>query len=162
MFFFNLISFISSSVQDSKLLKFPLKNITTKGTQRQRQVKQRIYCPQNKLRQPCWRIRHTQNWNTEDLTCAQFWPLPDYYPSSIGRFRDRCGGGGGLGLGNQIQIGISRRGVIIWQGVKNGHNGKASGDYHRRLYSPEANEPLAAGDYRRLGRYLLKHSTVLD
>ncbi len=25
--------------------------------------------------------------------CAQFWPLPDYYPPSIGRFRVRCGGG---------------------------------------------------------------------
>ncbi len=72
------------------------------------------------------------------------------------------GVGAGLGLGNQIQIGISTIGVIIWQGVENGHNGKASGDYHRRLYSPEANEPLAAGDYRRLSRYLLKHSTVLD
>ncbi len=28
--------------------------------------------------------------------------------------------GVGLGLGNQIAI--STRGVIIWQGVKNGHN----------------------------------------
>ncbi len=29
----------------------------------------------------------------QDRCCAQFWPLTDYYPPSIGRFRVRCGGG---------------------------------------------------------------------
>ncbi len=75
--------------------------------------------------------------------CAQFWPLPDYYPPSIGRFRVRCGGGFrvrvgeglglgvGLGLGNQIAI--SKRGVIIWQGVENGHNTGLRLDYNEDL-----------------------------
>ncbi len=30
---------------------------------------------------------------TEYRCCAQFWPPPDYYPPSIGRFRVRCGVG---------------------------------------------------------------------
>ncbi len=50
--------------------------------------------------------------------CAQFWPLLDYYPPSIGRFRVGCGGG--------VRIRQSdsdfKRGVIIWQGVENRHN----------------------------------------
>ncbi len=32
--------------------------------------------------------------------CAQFWPPPDYYPPSIGRFRVRCGGG----VGGEVRI----------------------------------------------------------
>ncbi len=51
-------------------------------------------------------------------------PLPDYCPTSIGRFKIRVREGLALGvwlgLGNQVVISI--RGVIIWQGVENGHN----------------------------------------
>ncbi len=43
--------------------------------------------------------------------------------------RVRCGEG--LGLGNQIVI--STRGVIIWQGVENGHNTSTSYRQSRRL-----------------------------
>ncbi len=45
--------------------------------------------------------------------CAQFWPLPDYYPLVLVGLG--LGVEEGLGLGNQIAI--SMRGVIIWQGV---------------------------------------------
>ncbi len=54
---------------------------------------------------------------TEPVLCPILTPAR-LYPPSIGRFRVRCGGG--LGLGNHIEI--STRGVIIWQGVENGHN----------------------------------------
>lgn len=43
---------------------------------------------------------------------------PDYYPPLV-LVGLRLGVGEGLGLGNQIAI--STRGIIIWQGVKNGH-----------------------------------------
>ncbi len=44
-------------------------------------------------------------------------PLPDYYPLVLVGLE--LGVGEGLGLGNQVVI--STRGVIIWQGVENGH-----------------------------------------
>ncbi len=51
-------------------------------------------------------------------------PLPDYYPLVLVGLGlgvgEGLGLGVGLGLGNQIAI--STRGVIIWQGVENGHN----------------------------------------
>ncbi len=34
---------------------------------------------------------------------AEFWPLPDYYPPSIGRFRVRCGGGVSIRGGFRIK-----------------------------------------------------------
>ncbi len=51
-------------------------------------------------------------------------PLTDYYPPSIGRFRVRCGGGVRIRGGVKIRQSDSdfKEGVIIWQGVKNGHN----------------------------------------
>ncbi len=60
----------------------------------------------------------------EGQFCAQFWPLPDYYPLVMVDLGLGVGEGlgleVGLGLGNRIVI--STRGVIICLGVENGHN----------------------------------------
>ncbi len=64
----------------------------------------------------------TGHW--EHQCCAQFWPCQIITPLVLVGLGlgvgEGLGLGVGLGLGNHIAI--STRGVIIWQGVENGHN----------------------------------------
>ncbi len=51
----------------------------------------------------------------EGRCCAQFWPLPDYCPPSIDRFRVRCGGGVRI---RQSDIDFNERGNNLAAGRK--------------------------------------------
>ncbi len=85
-------------------------------------------CAQHFLYFPCSsasedaRVLGDSSQTCTSVPAMQFWTLPDYYPPSIGRFRVRCGGGVRVRGGVRIRQSDSRRGVIIWQGVENGHN----------------------------------------